>query len=443
MVFAALALSCALVLSCVSERQYRTSTQAQPYDPKTTNSSNAIIEVAADYTLGYVEFDDQGWLYGTNNSRNRLQIDAVTDRFAAEGETNSLLIVVFVHGWKHNASGKDQNVLMFHKVLNELGRLEEVLSAKQHHPSRRVVGVFVGWRGLSTRVEPFKELSFWDRKNTAEVVGHGAVIELLSQLEALRNQLNLKFANDIASQQRPHAKLVILGHSFGGDIVYSAVAPVLTERMVEDFDQAGQPQTPKTLGDLVVLINPAFEAARFEPVQRLAATKSFPAGTNCTLAVFTSTADWATGLAFPIGRRLSTVFETYEDSRQRKANITAIGHYAPYINYTLNSLEPAATSQKTTLTTNDVPSSASAEKVLSVRSQVQTTSQRTHATTNDLTYNFTRCQMAPTSTYIPNDPVFNVAVAPAIIPDHDTIDRWIFIRFLCEFVFSFSSSGEK
>jgi hypothetical protein len=443
MVFFALAIICALVASCVSEKQYRTNSQAQPYDPKTANSSNAIIEVAPNYTLGYVEFDDQGWLYGANNSHNRLQIDAVTDRFAAEAETNSLLIVVFVHGWKHNASGKDQNVLMFHKVLNEIGKLDVVLSKNQHHPPARVVGVFVGWRGLSARIEPFEELSFWDRKNTAEVVGHGAVIELLSQLEALRNQINLKFANDIASQQRPRTKLLILGHSFGADIVYSAVAPVLTERMVENFDQAGRTQSPKTLGDLVVLINPAFEAARFEPLQRLAATKSFPPGTNCILAVFTSTADWATGLAFPLGRRASTLFESYEDSRQRKANIMAIGHYEPYLNYTLNAVDPQANSQQATLTTNDVPSSDSAEKIQSVKSQIQRSSRRTRATTNDLTYNFTRCQLAPTSHYIPNDPVFNVAVAPAIIPDHDTIDRWIFVRFLCEFMFSFSSSGEK
>lgn len=60
-----------------------------------------------------------------------------------------------------------------------------------------------------------------------------------------------------------------------------------------------------------------------------------------------------------------------------------------------------------------------------------------------MTYNFTHCQLAPTTHCVHNDPVFNVAVAPAIIPNHDDIDRGVFIRFLAEFLFAFSSGGEK
>ena len=164
-------------------------------------------------------------MYGSQDDSKRQQIDTVLDRFSAEGETSGLLMVTFVHGWKHNAAGDDANVQMFHQVLRELGTMEDVLSKKQHHPPRRVVGLYVGWRGLSADIEPFEELSFWDRKNTAEVVGHGAAIQLFSQLEALRNQINRKFDGEIASQQRMTTKLMIIGHSFGGDIVFSAVSP--------------------------------------------------------------------------------------------------------------------------------------------------------------------------------------------------------------------------
>ena len=115
-------------------------------------------------------------------------------------------MVTFVHGWKHNAAGDDANVQMFHHVLRELGTMEDMLSKKQHHPPMRVVGLYIGWHGLSADIEPFKELSFWDRKNTAEVVGHGAAIQLLSELEALRNRINRKFEGDIASQKRMPAK---------------------------------------------------------------------------------------------------------------------------------------------------------------------------------------------------------------------------------------------
>src|SRR5208283_2373172 len=144
---------------------------------------------------------------------------------------------------------------------NELGGMERWLSKKQDRPARRIVGVYVGWRGLSATLEPFEELSFWDRKSTAEQVGHGSVIELLSGLEALRTQSNLRYGNEITNHQRMNTKLIIVGHSFGGDIVYSAAAPILTERMVENYDAAGNSQTPRSLGDLVILINPAFEAA--------------------------------------------------------------------------------------------------------------------------------------------------------------------------------------
>jgi hypothetical protein len=437
------ALCCGFLVGCVSERQYRTQSQPEEYNPKETKDSQAIIEVAPNYTMGFVEFDDQGWMYGSEGNSQRQQIDTVLDRFSAEGETNGLLMVTFVHGWKHNADSNDGNVLMFHHVLRELGTMEEVLSKKQHHPPRRVVGLYVGWHGLSADIEPFEELSFWDRKNTAEVVGHGAAIQLLSQLEALRNQINRKFEGEIASHQRMTTKLMIIGHSFGGDIVFSAVSPMLMERMVENHDGAGVPQSPKTLEDLVVLINPAFEAARFEPLERLAATKSFPPGTNCTLAVFTSTADWATGLAFPIGREVSTVFESYVDRQQAKANVIAVGHYAPYISYELNILDKNAKAKTMLVSTNEATPSDSVDSILSMRDKIQRFSTQRVVTTNELTYDFTHCQLAPTTNCVHNDPVFNVAVAPAIIPNHDDIDRGVFIRFLAEFLFAFSSGGEK
>jgi hypothetical protein len=441
-VLVGLVLVCVLVASCVSERQYRTDAQVQQFNPKTSKDSHAIIEVAPLYTAGYVELDDQGWLYGDGGRNARMQIDTVTNQFTKEGQSNGLLIVTFVHGWKHNASGNDSYVAMFHKILNELGKMEQVLSTKQHHPQRRVVGLYIGWRGLSENIQPFEDLSFWGRKDAAERVGHGAVIEVLSELEAFRNQLNQKFHDEITNHRRMNTKLIIMGHSFGGDVVYSAAAPVLTERMVENYDQDGLPQPPKSLGDLVVLINPAFEAARFETLNRLASTKSFPLSTNCTLAVFTSRADWATGLAFPVGRSVSTLFDQYEDSHQRQANLAAVGHYAPYLNYELKPFNKNLKSPEMTSATNDVSPSTSADSVLSVRSKIQQRRQRGEPT-NDLAYVFTRCQLLPTTNCIPNDPVFNVAVDPAIIPDHDTIDRWVFIRFLAEFMFAFSSNGEK
>jgi alpha-beta hydrolase superfamily lysophospholipase len=295
-------------------------------------------------------------------------------------------------------------------------------------------------------VEPFKELSFWGRKSAAEQVGHGAVIEALSELEELRNHNNLTFADEIAKRLRMSTKLFIVGHSFGGDIVYSAVAPILKERMVENFDQNGKPIPPRTLGDLVVLINPAFEAARFETTERLATVKPFPSVTNCVLAVFTSTADTATGFFFPLGRRFSTLFDTYENAEQGKANITAVGHYQPYIDYDLKVGDSTAVTEAAVATNKTTTAASSATNAVHVAKQIERTARRaaagTNATRDDLTYTFGHVQLIPRTNCIRQDPVFNIAVDPKIIPDHDTITLPIFTRFLSEFLTAFSSSVE-
>ncbi len=422
---------------CVSEQQYRTDSQPQPYDSKGTNNNpRAGIEIGPNYTVGYVEFDDQGWPYGTNKTSNQSQIDIVTDRVREELATNGLLIVTFVHGWKHNASAQDSNVAMFHQVLGRLSSMERHLHTNSAAP--RVFGVYVGWRGLSTDLEPFEELSFWGRKAVAEQVGHGALIELLTRLETERNEANCSHPS---GTNRAATKLIIVGHSFGGDIVYSAVAPVLTERMIENRDASGNTLSPKTLGDLVVLINPAFEAARFETVWRLGASGGFPAGTNCTLAVFTSTADWATGLAFPAGRAASTLFDAYQDHQQHKANVDAVGHFAPFINYDLKYVGKTPGQKPQVDATNIVSSHESAEQVRRLRGQLRATARQAVVTTNDLVYSFSRCELDPRANCRRDDPIFNVAVDPKLIPDHDTIDRPQFLWFLGEFLAAFSSSG--
>jgi hypothetical protein len=417
------------LFGCESPKQFRTNYQTG-LQPNSTNS-NYVVEETKNYTLGFVEFDDQGWLW------NRKQIDAVTSKFSDEIKTQGLLIVTFVHGWKHNASSQDGNVQMLRFVLREIAKMEQLLSEKENRPSRRIVGIYVGWRGLSETVEPFKEISFWGRKNTAEVVGHGAVVELLATLENLKNQSNKEYSGEIGEHRRMSTKLITIGHSFGGDIVYSATAPILAERMTEHFADNGSPQLPKSLGDMVVLINPAFEAARFETIQRLAATETFPSGNNCTLAVFTSKTDDATKIAFPLGRRVSTLFDSCRDAAQNKANVTAVGHYPPYITYDLTVLNSLPKEKSQMTTTNEVSVKTSTENILSLKEKRRRVS--ANATREDLTYRFTHCELLPRTNCVVNDPVFVVSVDSRIIPDHDTIDRGIFIRFLGEFLFTFSN----
>lgn len=276
---------------------------------------------AGDYLLGFIEFDDQGMPH------RRAQANAVLDALWARAASEDLLIVVYVHGWKHNAAEGDDNVRHFRALLSALGQLEAEVSKSADRTRRRIAGVYLGWRGLSLDAGLLTNLSFWDRKNTAHRVGAGGVSEILVRLEQVRNVRNkVDRAHDNGA-----SRLVIVGHSFGGAVVYTALAEILVERFVVTTGATGVVRDAAGVGDLVVLLNPAFEANRFAPLQAMAVERrSYFDSQLPVLAILTSEADDATGRAFPLGRSFSTLFETYSSPEQGTGDRTAVGHYKPF-----------------------------------------------------------------------------------------------------------------
>src|SRR5574337_986652 len=139
-------------------------------------------------------------------------------------------------------------------------------------------------------------------------------------------------------------KLVVVGHSFGGAVMQTAVAQILENRFVQTTGPAGRKSDIDGFGNLVVLINPAFEANLLTPMSDMAAERRtyFPSQLPVML-VLTSEADVATRYAFPFGRWFSTMFEKTHDRRRRNAetgqtetisehdaNVRAVGHFTPY-----------------------------------------------------------------------------------------------------------------
>lgn len=274
--------------------------------------------------VGYVEFDDQGYL------REPALKDALIQRLDRLAAERPLLVVVFAHGWKHNAAGSDGNVQAFNRFLLKLAAADQAVCAGMACRERQVVGVYLGWRGLSNRVEPFKTLTFWGRKSRAHRVGGDGAIEVLAELGKIKSR---KREGNIDQYNR----MIVAGHSFGGALVYSATHQTL----VRDTAFLNRNRVPRTVADLVVLVNPAFEAARFHAIQRKASEFPFQPGQRPVLAIFTSQNDTATRKAFPVGRRLSTLFSEHRDAEQRRQNTTAIGHYAPYRTHLLRSASSA------------------------------------------------------------------------------------------------------
>jgi len=111
-------------------------------------------------------------------------------------------------------------------------------------------------------------------------------------------------------------------------------------------------------GDLTVLINPAFEATRFEPLAQAAVARRYVVADQSSkqraqlplLIVATSRTDEATGTAFPLFRRVSTPFERASGA-ERSANIRTIGWESRYKTHEIK-VDPASNPCNTTNTMN-------------------------------------------------------------------------------------------
>ena len=185
------------------------------------------------YTRVVVEFDDQGCAY---EARQMQTLIAELDRISGQ----RAIILVFVHGWKHNARTLDSNLASFEKILAQTARAEDLAQGPKRRP---VLGVFVGWRGLSFYAGWLTNITFWNRKTAALRVALGSVRELFGRLR------------DYRRRQSNDPVLVIVGHSFGGLIVYSALAQSLIEAAALDREGKAEP----SFADLVLLVNPALD----------------------------------------------------------------------------------------------------------------------------------------------------------------------------------------
>jgi hypothetical protein len=359
------------------------------------------------FLLHLVELDDQGQLF------DRGQLDAVLAHIRHVSATHDFLAVVFVHGWKHNAKEGDDNLDHFRQVLARLAATEHALSAAQAIAPRRVIGLFLGWRGLSVSAPLAVELTFWDRKNTAQKVGHGGVTEVLSRLEVIRRDRT-------AGTDR--SRLVVVGHSFGGAVVYTALGQILESRFLAAGAADAGPDA-KGFGDLVVLVNPAFEALLYASLSDASTARAAYAKSQLpVLAILTSEKDTATGFWFPLGRWFSTWFEQHRSQKrfnpvtgkkepiaERSADIRSVGHFDPYKTHYLRAA-----------------ADTSADEV-----ERRTPEQRVHSVMSagagweddapGSRIAFPGSVLERTATSAGRNPYLNIRVDGALIPSHDAI----------------------
>jgi hypothetical protein len=300
----------------------------------TAQGEYAAEEGKYSYTLYFVEFDDQGWPYRDGAYMERvlqelkakLQGPGRARHGCVNAGTKTVHLILYVHGWKHTADAADANVRNFRKLVRESASAE----CRNGTSGREVVGIYVGWRGRPVEtpeaVSFLDNLTFWDRKAAAIDVAQGSLREFFARIDAMVDR-----ANDAGAPQKP-VRMLMVGHSFGGHILLTALGGSVLANLAAVVDDDPydpvqcQKLSPRRDGDLIVLVNPAIEGTRFEPLFSVGTKWKLPCYKAPILISVTSTGDWATGTFFPIGRWFSTWFESYTSADQKSMDRKALGH---------------------------------------------------------------------------------------------------------------------
>lgn len=301
---------------------------------------SSALEVHDDFELLFLEFDDQGSLF------SRAPLDLLIETLRKDSERPDaprITLVVFAPGWKNDARLCNRNACCFRSFLSRIASDLKMVQQKSRNmlgPSR-TIGIFIGWRGLSATIPPFRDLSFYARKRAAQTIGQGELVEVLTYLDRFQKRLN--------ERDPRRCRLVIMGHSFGGAMLYTAIANVLKSRIVDAQlrSQVSGKQEPLVgFGDLVVLANPAFEASLYQPFQELLDRfPAYPPDQQPVLAILSSETDRSTRIFFKLGRMISTLFQRTGPRSPRKSLVTTVGNYDPFVTHHAKSNEPARREQ--------------------------------------------------------------------------------------------------
>ena len=260
------------------------------------------------YDLAFVEFSDRGNVFDRKQMDNTL---ALIKKYAdAQGAT----VITFIHGWKHNGHPDDENLKDFKRLLNSTAIK---FKAQRLKTPRRLIGVFISWRGLSIKTAGIKNATYWSRKKVAHDIGRGGITELLLRLE------QTIYRTDPSSTKNV---LINVGHSFGGAILLSALNDVLMSRMLDTTKNMQGCVRTKSFGHANVLINPAVEANEIFQLKELVKQHAcYDENQSKLLHVISSDADNSTKIAFKIGQWLGVSLRRKEADLEREYAISDTG----------------------------------------------------------------------------------------------------------------------
>jgi len=404
------------------------------------------------FNVGVIELSDDGHV------SDDPQKEAVLHEIREVAEKNkSAVIVTFVHGWHHRPKVCDNNMACFRRVLNTLSSNE----------TRPVFGVYIGWRGDS--LTKLTALSFYDRKSTAHRIGHDGGREVLLALDELYRDLNKSIG------EKHPVTLVTVGHSFGGALVYSASEGALVRELRNQHvvgkpasNCGGQLMRPirPGIGDLVVLVNPAFEAYRYRTfAEDLKTTGKYSDAQLPVLLTVASEGDDAVKKAFPAGRLLYFAFMPWRS--HGISDILGAGHYDPQTTHDLvvvdgnnnqihtpspPKLDPPVASAEDRercklgdrdLATCECEYAVPTHLGRTPEDEKRTLIERGFGTVATAPNEGVSLRVRPPGNWDPNTPFLVARAAPEVIPAHSDIYTPRFVTFLTTYIGEFLKHSKQ
>ena len=213
-----------------------------------------------------IELDEDG----------RLQTPEVVDEIVRSVNAGNVLLLVYIHGWKHDADDSNSNRVGFRQHVNAVRR--ESLN------NTEIIPVYITWpaRRLPGQLE---NLAYYKTRNIADRVAGGVA----TLLEAI-------------APRSSESKAILVGHSMGARIINRSIRR--------------SPQV-SSLYDLTLLINAAEDSESARKSMKIVENRN-PNAIRPTAVWITSVGDTATKKVFQVAE-----------------NKTAFGHNDSYITHQL------------------------------------------------------------------------------------------------------------
>jgi hypothetical protein len=262
--------------------------------PATTPKGKAL-----EYHLGFLEFQENGEPYALASGETQRGDTALTSVMLQHSMENEMhahhmaaadvkpvitqldvlkkhlshgsnYVIVFIHGWRHDARIGDGNVSDLRLYAAHAARfIAQRCDTDPTYCDMKVTAIYIGWRGARVDEKGLKDYfgatiggalgnlsagaTLFDRKPVSEAVAPAAV----SALRTLEDVLTAPGSG--------RNKMIVFGHSLGGNMLATGLEDDLVKSVRRH--RFGE-MMPPVLGDLVVLINPAAEAKKWTDIQR-------------------------------------------------------------------------------------------------------------------------------------------------------------------------------